>query len=129
MNASEVADLFFRAIENSDLAALRQIYHDDIQVWHNFSGVSQSKADNIGALAAMGALRSIKYVVQERIASGDRIAQRHHLCVETPAGKRFELPVAIFVTVRDRKIVRIDEYFDSAQLNPLLTEMAAITAK
>jgi ketosteroid isomerase-like protein len=127
MNASKVADLFFRAIEESDLDALRQIYHDDIQIWHNFSGVSQNKAENIATLATMGTLRSVKYVVQERIISGDRIAQRHHLCVETPAGKRFELPVAIFVTVQDRKIVRIDEYFDSAQLNPLMAEMAAIT--
>jgi ketosteroid isomerase-like protein len=123
MKAAEVADKFFRAIETSDLDALQQIYHDELEVWHNFTGIKQSKADNIASLAMMSVLRSIKYEVQERITSGNRVAQRHRLCIETMAGMSFDLPVAIFITVRDGKIARIDEYFDSAQLKPLLAEL------
>jgi ketosteroid isomerase-like protein len=125
VSVTEVADAFFRAIEQSDVNALTRFYDDELKAWHNFDGVTQTKAQNIELLATvLKHTRRIEYVVHERIVLGDRIAQRHQMNVETVSGKSFTMPVAFFLTIREGKIVRMEEYIDSAQLNPLFAEVA-----
>jgi ketosteroid isomerase-like protein len=124
---TEVVDAFFRAIEQSDVGALQRIYDEELRVWHNFDGLTQNKSQNIETLAnVVTHTRRIEYVVQERIVLGDRVAQRHQMHITTLSGKSLEIPAVIFLTVRDGRISRIEEYLDRTQLNPLYAELSKI---
>ena len=61
----------------------------------------------------------IRYEVVERVLLGDRVMQRHLLHCRVANGEEIVIPACIFVTVRDGKISRIDEYLDTAQSNAL----------
>jgi ketosteroid isomerase-like protein len=89
-------------------------------VWHNFDNTVQSKADNLKTLEGLTkAVERIRYEVIERHQVGDRVIQRHNLHCGTRDGKELTIPAAIFITVKNERIVRIDEYLDTAQANAL----------
>jgi len=113
----------FEAIENKNPDAVEKLYHDDVQVWHNFSNVAQNKTENIQVLSALCEnVPKINYDVIERVAlENGRVLQRHTLRAETESGEQVLIPACMLLEVRDGKIARIDEYLDSAQANRLRT--------
>jgi uncharacterized protein len=116
-----VAASLFRAIESRTPEAVAELYRDDVQVWHNFSNACQDKATNLAVLRGLCASsQSIHYDVVERIQLGERrVLQRHVLRVGTPSGEEILIPACIFIEVEDARIIRIDEYLDTAQANRL----------
>ena len=120
--ASDVAAQLFTAIESRSPSAVAALYDDAVGVWHNFDDAVQSKADNVKTLEGLTkAVEKIRYEVIERHQIGDRVIQRHNLHCTTREGKEITIPAAIFITVKNDKIVRIDEYLDTAQANALRT--------
>ncbi len=119
----EVAGSLFDCIEAGDAAGVDALYSEDVEVWHNFSNVAQTKAENLATLTGLiASVDEIRYEVTERLAlDSERVVQRHDLCCTTRDGAAFTIPACIFITVRDGRIVRIDEYLDSAQANALRT--------
>lgn len=117
----DVAGSLFENIEAGDPAGVDAIYSDDVEVWHNFSNAIQTKAENVLTLTGLvSSVDKIRYDVKERIAIDDeRVMQRHDLCCTTRDGSNYIIPACIFITVRNGRIVRIDEYLDSAQANEL----------
>ncbi len=115
----QVINRYFEAIQSLDFATVANLYGENLAVWHNFSDAEQGKRANLEQLRAMEALSAVRYEVTERQIVGNRVAQRHRLHVTRPDGKSFDLPVAIFLTVENGLITRVDEYFDSAQLASL----------
>ena len=119
-SAVEVAAHLFENIEAKRVDAVAALYADDIAVWHNFSNVEQSKAENLATLDGLArSVESLRYEVLERVLLGDRIMQRHNLCCRTSAGSEVVIPACIFITVKDGLIRRIDEYLDTGQANRL----------
>jgi ketosteroid isomerase-like protein len=47
----EVAARLFAAIEAGDIDAVRELYHPDVEVWHNTDGLAQSRDANLATLA------------------------------------------------------------------------------
>jgi len=56
--------------------------------------------------------------VRQPIPGG--FVERHTLRAITPAGEEFAVAACYFVTVTDGRIVRFEEYFDSAPLAVLV---------
>lgn len=116
-NADQVADAVFGAIERGDAELLTTLWADDIEVWHNNDGVVQDKSQNLAVLGWMYAnTASIEYrdIVRDLTAAG--FVQRHVLRLTFDDGRVADLPIAIFASVRDGQVTRIDEYVDSAHV-------------
>lgn len=120
-SALTVADRLFECIELGDPEGVDALYAPDIEVWHNFSNAAQSKAENLKTLTGLiGSVATIEYEVKERMSLDEnRVLQRHDLHCTTRGGERHTIPACIFITVKNGRIVRIDEYLDSAQANVL----------
>lgn len=114
-----VADALFEAIRAGDFAAVDALYDPGIGVWHNFSRIAQNKATNLETLKQARNSYAMSYEVRDRIVDGDRVIQQHILTTRLPDGQTFTLPAAIFITVRNGLITRIEEYLDTGQVNAI----------
>ena len=115
--ADEVADAVFEAIENGDVETLACLWADDIEVWHSNDGIVQDKSQNLAVLGWMiENTHSIEYrdIVRDDTSAG--FVQRHVLGLTFGGGRTADLPIAIFASVRDGQVTRIDEYVDSAHV-------------
>ena len=126
----QLADSMMRAIEQCDVEAMQAFNHDDVRIWHSFDGKIQGKQENISLLGGMKMLGQASYNILERICIGDRIIQRHELSIRTWDGSRtFVLPAAIFMTVRDGKVMNVEEYADSRDVGIIIAAMQEAAAK
>lgn len=121
--SSTVADIaaqLFTNIEAGRVGAVAALYHDDVEVWHNFDNAVQTKQENLRVLEGLTQIaRKLRYEVLERHTVGDRFIQRHNLHCTTASGAEVMIPACVFITVEDGKIRRIDEYLDTAQTKAL----------
>lgn len=124
-DAVVTVEAFFAALEAGDVRAVGALYHDDLVVWHSHTGQVQTRAENLATLQAMLAVGQPVYCVHERVVQDGRVAQRHTLALTLANGHVAELDAAIFLTVRDGRILRIDEYLDSAADERLLQSLRA----
>lgn len=119
--ALEAAARLFAAIESKNVAAVADIYADDIEVWHNFSNRCQDKATNLQTLSGLCAsVERIDYEVKERLELQDgRVLQRHILHAVPADGEAVSIPACILIRAENGRIRRIDEYLDTGQANRL----------
>jgi ketosteroid isomerase-like protein len=117
---NSVVQRFLGAIESGDEKVIREVYSDDIQIWHNFTNAKMSK--EAGIALVMGFFRDgvrLRYVFDEQLVLGNRGVRRHRVEATRPDGQRFDIHVAMFVTIEKGQIVRLDEYVDSKEFEPL----------
>ncbi|MBO0677528.1 nuclear transport factor 2 family protein [Mycolicibacterium sp. S2-37] len=119
---NEVADRLFDAIQRSDAAAVEAMWADDVLVWH-----SGDRRDNERARALRVICWFIDHTTQRRYEILDRrvfdggFVQQHVLHAVGTNGNSIAMRVCIVIVVRgDGLIARIDEYFDPADMAPLL---------
>lgn len=119
-SAVQVAERLFKCIEAKQVDGVAALYHDDVEVWHNFDDAIQSKPENLKVLAGLTqTVANLRYEVLERHEFGNRVVQRHNLHCRTAGGDDIVIPACIFITVAGDKIQRIDEYLDTAQAGRL----------
>lgn len=119
----EVADELFAAIERGDQPRLGELFADDIAVWR-----AGAKGDD-DKVSAMKVLRWFirvtaerSYEVLDRQPFPDGFVQQHILHAAGVAGGSIALRVCIVIKVdADTRISRIDEYFDPADLAPIMS--------
>ena len=120
-DVNELAERFFAAIEAGDIAAVRELYAPDAEIWHNTDGLVQSPDDNARTLGWITTnLRDVSYTKVKRSATEDGFVQQHVLVATNRAGERIEVPACIVTTVRDGRIARLDEYLDSACVTAIM---------
>jgi ketosteroid isomerase-like protein len=127
---NSVIGRFLGAIEIGDEKVLREVYSDDLQIWHNFTNARMSK--EAGVALVMGFFRDgvrLRYVFDEQLVLGNRGVRRHRVEATRPDGQRFDIHVAMFVTIEKGQIVRLDEYVDSKELEPLSEGIKGLTSK
>jgi ketosteroid isomerase-like protein len=116
----DVADLakrFIEAIEAGDIAAVADCYADDAVIWHNTDRLETSKAENLQTLADFVKQVPVRRYEDRRLAvTADGFVQQHRLSCPRRDGSPRELDAVLVCRVRDGRITRLDEYFDSAQL-------------
>lgn len=117
-----VAERLFDAIERSDTAAVEAMWADDVLVWH-----SGDRRDNDRARALRVIFWFIdhttdrRYEILDRRVFVDGFVQQHVLHATGTNGNSIAMRVCIVIIVRgDGLITRIDEYFDPADMAPLL---------
>lgn len=119
MSGSEHLDLaerFIRAIEAGDLETVQACYAPDARIWHNHDGVEQTVEQNLKVLAWIARkLPGRRYRIVRREALSDGFLQQHVLEAALPDGTAWSMPACLIVRVRDGRIIRLDEYLDSAQ--------------
>jgi ketosteroid isomerase-like protein len=116
LSALEVAERLFAAIQAGDVEGVRAVYAPEVEVWHNFDMVNQTADENLRVLAWM--VRKVKDLCYEDVRRYEipgGFAQQHVLRGVAPNGQAIEVPAAIFCTVVDGRITRLEEYLDTAQ--------------
>jgi ketosteroid isomerase-like protein len=93
------------------------IFDPEAVIWHNTDDLTVTMADNLPPSAAFAAKVPDRRYEDIKITPFDGgYFQQHRLVGKSVDGKPFSLPACAIMHVRDGKIVRIDEYFDSAAL-------------
>ncbi|HYC57041.1 MAG TPA: nuclear transport factor 2 family protein [Candidatus Binatia bacterium] len=120
-----LARRFFAAIESGDVATIASIYAPGAVVWHNHDGIAQPVDENLATLGAfIAASRERRYEVSRLAAFEGGFVQQHVLTAVSNKGASFELPACVVCKVECGRITRLDEYFDSAQVQTLIAGLA-----
>lgn len=113
----QLAESFFNAIERGDLAAVQAIYAPDAIVWHNTDGRAVQVDENLETLE--GFIRNVpeRHYTRRRLEVFEGgFVEQHLLKAKLASGKEVSLAACIVCKVRDGRITRLDEYYDSAEL-------------
>jgi ketosteroid isomerase-like protein len=118
---ADVADQLFGAITAGDIAGVTGLWDDDVVVWK----VADRDRDKERALRVIdwfiGTTTDRRYEVLERHIIDGGFMQQHVLHATGRNGGLIAMRVCIVVKVgANGLITRIDEYFDPAEIAPLL---------
>ncbi len=118
----DVADQLFGAIAASDIATVKQLFDDDVLVWH--SGDTRDSAKDRASRIIdwfINATTDRRYEITDRQFFDGGFVQQHVLHANGRNGGSIQMRVCIVIKVgADGLITRIDEYFDPAEMAPLL---------
>ncbi len=118
----DVADRLFEAIANSDIVTVEQLFSEDVLVWH--SGDTRDSAKDRAARIIDWFINTTierRYEVLDRQFFDGGFVQQHILHADSRNGRSIHMRVCIVIKVgTDGLITRIDEYFDPAEMAPLL---------
>ncbi|WOF44912.1 nuclear transport factor 2 family protein [Sphingopyxis indica] len=113
-----MATRFFDAIEAGDIETMQSSFAPDAAIWHNTDEKIVTPAQTAQTLTGMVArIKDREYADRRLITFPGGFVQQHVL-----KGKRVQdevevrLPCAIVCAVKDGRITRLDEYFDSAHV-------------
>ena len=110
-----IASQFFAAIERRDLDAIRELYSPDVQIWHNVTGKTQTRDENLKLLRFFtGRVSDLRYEVLARDFFEGGFVQRHVLHGKVASGEIVTAPVCLVVHVSNGRIERLYEYLDPA---------------
>jgi ketosteroid isomerase-like protein len=118
---ADVADRLFQAIENSDIAMVERLWDDDVVVWK----VADRDRDRERALRVIAwfvnSTTDRRYEILDRQFFGGGFVQQHILHANGRNGGSISMRVCIVIKVGANGLIsRIDEYFDPAEIAPLL---------
>lgn len=119
---ADAADRLFAAIEKGDFAAVDRMWSDDIAVWRVGARRDDGKARALRVIDwFIGATTARRYEILDRRFFEGGFVQQHILHATGHAGQSISMRVCIVITVGgDGRLDRIDEYFDPAEIAPLL---------
>lgn len=126
MTITEVADRLFSAIEKGDRETVASMWGDDIAVWRTDGRRDPTTCDDkpralrvIDWFLSTTATRG--YEILDRQVFENGFVQQHVLHATGHGGQSIAMRVCIVIKVdKEGLINRIDEYFDPADLAPLL---------
>jgi ketosteroid isomerase-like protein len=112
------ATRFFDAIEQGDMAVVRDCFAPGASIWHNTDEIAVSTEHTLKVLSGLIArIQDRRYADRRLTIVSDGFWQQHVLTgVRVSDDVLVRLPCAIFCRVIDGKITHIDEYFDSAHI-------------
>ena len=121
-----LAKRFFDCVETGDVDGLVACYAPDAVIWHNTDGVEQTPAENARTLRGFVARIAERVYDERRVAVFEGgFVHQHLLRGVRLDGVRVSLPCCIVCQVRDGRITRLDEYFDSAQVAEFIGQTPA----
>jgi ketosteroid isomerase-like protein len=110
-----IASDFFAAIQRRDLDAIRELYSPDVEIWHNVTGKTQTREENLKLLRFFtGRVSDLRYEVLARDFFEGGFVQRHVLHGKLASGEIVNAPVCLVVYVSKGRIERLFEYLDPA---------------
>lgn len=120
-----LCDRFFDAIEQGDYETLEGCYAPEAVVWHSHDCLYQPRAENLAMLkAGMAQHRKMEFADRRvRVFEGGFV-QQHRLYVTRENGFVGQMDVCFIGYVRDGRLSRIYEYFDTGQREKFLGPQA-----
>ncbi len=123
-----LCDRFFDAIERGDYATLEGCYAPEAVVWHSHDCLYQPRAENLAMLKdGMSQLKKMEFADRRTQVFEGGFVQQHRLYVTRENGFVGQMDVCFVAYVRDGKISRIYEYFDTGQREKFLGPQDAKT--
>ena len=118
----DTADRLFAAIERGDVAGVDRLWSNDIAVWRVGAHRDNDKARAMRVIDwFITATTQRRYEILDRQLFDGGFVQQHILHATGHAGQSISMRVCIVIRVgADGLIDRIDEYFDPAEIAPLL---------
>ena len=118
---ADVADRLFEAIEQSDIAMIQQIWNDDIVVWKTGDrGRDKERALRVISWF-INSTTDRRYEILDRQLFDSGFVQQHILHANGRNGGSISMRVCMVIKLGANGLIsRIDEYFDPAELAPLL---------
>src|SRR4051812_39792903 len=117
----DLAERFIHAVAAGDLDTVRSIYAPDAVIWHNNDRRETTVEENLRVLGWMAKHVSDKaYTDIRRQETDNGYVQQHVLRGTAPNGQSFEVAACLIVDVDAGRITRLDEYLDTAAIQPLL---------
>jgi ketosteroid isomerase-like protein len=118
---ADVADRLFDAIESSDIAMVQQLWNEDVVVWK----VADRDRDRDRALRVIkwfiNTTTDRHYEILDRQFFDGGFVQQHILHANGRNGGSISMRVCIVIKLGTNGLIsRIDEYFDPAEITPLL---------
>jgi ketosteroid isomerase-like protein len=119
---TDVADRLFEAIEQSDIAMVQQLWNSDVTVWKTGEPRDRDKERALRVIAwFVNTTTDRRYEILDRQFFDGGFVQQHILHANGRNGGSIQMRVCIVIKVgTDGLITRIDEYFDPAEMAPLL---------
>jgi ketosteroid isomerase-like protein len=112
-----LAKRFFDCVEAGDIDGLVACYAPHARIWHNTDGLEQSPEDNVATLKGFVSRISSRRYDERRVhAFRGGFVHQHLLRGVRGDGVAVSLPACLVCEVRDGRITRLDEYFDSAHV-------------
>jgi ketosteroid isomerase-like protein len=118
----DVADRLFTAIVKGDRAAVDRLWSDDITVWRSGARRDDHKARALRVIDwFITATTERRYEILDRQLFEGGFVQQHLLHATGHAGQSISMRVCMVIRVGTNALIeRIDEYFDPAQIAPLI---------
>jgi ketosteroid isomerase-like protein len=118
---ADVADRLFEAIEQSDIAMVEQLWNPDVVVWK----VADRDRNRARALRVItwfiNTTTERRYEILDRQLFDGGFVQQHILHATGRNGGSIALRVCIVIKLGSNGLIsRVDEYFDPAEIAPLL---------
>ncbi len=118
----DVADRLFAAIEQGDVAGVDRLWSNDIAVWRVGARRDNDKARAMRVIDwFVSATTQRRYEILDRQLFDGGFVQQHILHATGHAAQSISMRVCIVIRVGESGLIdRIDEYFDPAEIAPLL---------
>ncbi|MGH0037985.1 MAG: nuclear transport factor 2 family protein [Myxococcota bacterium] len=114
-----LANDFFDAIARGDLERVAEIYDPAVEVWHNVTGRTQTRDENLALLDDFtSSVSDLRYEVHGRDFFPGGFVQRHTLHGRSRSGETIAAPVCIVIHAADGRIRRLFEYLDPRAVAP-----------
>lgn len=112
-----IANRFFAAVEEGDLATVLSMYHPDVRVWHSRDEADTDMEQNKELLRAFFAkVSDRRYEVIRRHVFRGGFVQEHVTHGMMADGSMMRLPVCFLCHLDDTgRVIRIAEYLDSSK--------------
>jgi ketosteroid isomerase-like protein len=119
---ADVADRLFAAIERGDAATVEAMWAADVLVWKSAEPQDQVRERALRVISwFMDTTTERRYEVLDRQFFDGGFVQQHVLHATGRNGGSISMRVCIVIKVGSTGLVsRIDEYFDPAEIAPLL---------
>ena len=114
--------MLFTAIEDGDAGAVEALWDDDVLVWKSAEPEEQAKKRALRVIGwFMDVTTARRYEILDRQFFDGGFVQQHVLHATGKGGGSISLRVCIVIKVGARGLItKIDEYFNPADLEPLL---------
>ena len=118
----DVADRLFEAIEQSDIAMVEQLWNDDVVVWKPVNTATATGSGRCGSSPGSSTpTTDRRYEILDRQLFDGGFVQQHILHANGRNGGSIAMRVCIVIKLGANGLIsRIDEYFDPAEMAPLL---------
>ncbi|HVT75393.1 MAG TPA: nuclear transport factor 2 family protein [Acidimicrobiales bacterium] len=117
----ELCDRFFDALEQRDYDTVESCYGPEVVIWHSHDQLYETRESNLAMLKrGMQTNPKTRYKNRRvRVFEGGFV-QQHTIYVTYESGFVGQMDVCFIGYVRDGKLSRIYEYFDTGQIGKFL---------